>query len=157
MSLPNTITVRMQNHAFMYLECEPHQNQELRDFFSFYVPFYKFMPAYKRKVWDGKIRLFNAVTRELNVGLWAHLKKFCADRMYPLQIEDNAKYGHPEKKNTVKHPTLVKFLNSIESPFEVGIISTMQSRTVFKTNVQFFYHLLVVVSLTSSIIYYDGI
>lgn len=119
MSLPNTITVRMQNHAFMYLECEPHQNQELRDFFSFYVPGYKFMPAYKRKVWDGKIRLFNAVTRELNVGLWAHLKKFCADRMYPLQIEDNAKYGHPEKKNTVKHPTLVKFLNSIESPFEV--------------------------------------
>ena len=77
----------------------PSKSRTKRLLFFLCAPFFhKFMPAYKRKVWDGKIRLFNAVTRELNVGLWAHLKKFCANRMYPLQIEDNAKYGHPEKR-----------------------------------------------------------
>ena len=119
MSIPNQITVRMRDHAFMYIQCEPHQNAELRDYFSSFVPGHKFMPAFKKRVWDGKIRLFNAVTRELNVGLYTHLKKFCADRMYPLQLEDNEEYGHPEKKNKVSHPNLVKFLKDVESPFDV--------------------------------------
>ena len=119
MSIPNTITARMDNHSMMSVKCEPHQVNELRDYFSFFVPGYKFMPAFKKRVWDGKIRLFNAVTRELNVGLWEHLRKFCADRMYPLQIEDNEKYGHPEKKNVVSHPNLVQYLKDIESPFEL--------------------------------------
>tara|TARA_B110000908_G_C10267733_1_gene466225 strand:+ start:3350 stop:4711 length:1362 start_codon:yes stop_codon:yes gene_type:complete len=77
------------------------------------------MPAFKKRVWDGKIRLFNSITRELNVGLWSHIKKFSADRMYPLQIEDNDEFGHPEKKNVVSHPNLVKYLSTIESPFDV--------------------------------------
>jgi|TARA_B110000879_G_scaffold137742_1_gene179720 superfamily II DNA or RNA helicase len=92
---------------------------ELRDYFSFFVPGHKFMPAFKKRVWDGKIRLFNSITRELNVGLWSHIKKFSADRMYPLQIEDNDEFGHPEKKNVVSHPNLVKYLSTIESPFDV--------------------------------------
>jgi len=77
------------------------------------------MPAFKRKVWDGKVRLYNQITRELNVGLWQHLKKFCADRFYPLQIIDNDEFGHPELKNHVKHQELVKYLESLGNKFEV--------------------------------------
>jgi len=77
------------------------------------------MPAFKRKVWDGKVRLFNQISKELNVGLWLHLKKFCADRFYPLQIIDNERYGHPELKNTVRHQELVKYLESLGAPFDV--------------------------------------
>ena len=91
----------MQDHSMMSIDCEPHQVQELREHFAFYVPFHRFMPTFKRKQ-DGKIRLFNAVTRDLNVGLWSHLKKFSADRMYPLQIEDNPKYDTP-KRRTLSH------------------------------------------------------
>ena len=119
MSIPNTITVKMRDHSMMLVDCEPHQVNELRDYFSFFVPGHKFMPAFKKRVWDGKIRLFNSITRELNVGLWSHIKKFSADRMYPLQIEDNDEFGHPEKKNVVSHPNLVKYLSTIESPFDV--------------------------------------
>ena len=70
----------------MHVECEAHQVPELRDYFSFYVPGFKFMPMYKARKWDGKIKLFNSVTRELGAGLYDHLRKFCSDRMYPLQI-----------------------------------------------------------------------
>ena len=76
------------------------------------------MPAFKRKVWDGKVRLYNQVTRELNVGLYDQLRKFCADRFYPLQIVDNEEYGIPLQKNKVNHPHLVKFLKDLETPFE---------------------------------------
>lgn len=103
----------------LVVECNPAQQQELREYFSFFVPGYRYMPAFKRKVWDGKVRLFNQISKELNVGLWLHLKKFCADRFYPLQIIDNERYGHPELKNTVKHQELVKYLESLGAPFDV--------------------------------------
>lgn len=116
--MENTIRVQMRNHSMLLIDCNPAQSQELRDYFAFYVPGYKFMPAYKKKVWDGKVRLFNQVSKELNVGLWQHLKKFCADRFYPLQIIDGD-YGHPELKNPVNHQELVKYLESLGSPFDV--------------------------------------
>ena len=118
MSLPNTITVGLKDHSMMLVDCDPHQLPELRDYFSFYVPGYKFMPMYKSRKWDGKIKLFNQVTRELNVGLYDHLKKFCSDRMYPMQLQETA-YGHPAKKNHVQHQNLVKFQSELGMPFEL--------------------------------------
>lgn len=43
--------------------------KELVDYFTYEVPGAKFMPAYKNKIWDGKIRLFNPVNRKIYVGL----------------------------------------------------------------------------------------
>jgi superfamily II DNA or RNA helicase len=82
------------------------------------VPGYRYMPAYKRKVWDGKIKLFNQVTRELNTGLYEHLKKFCSDRMYPLQLQETD-YGHPALTNKVKHQDLIKFQSELKLPFDL--------------------------------------
>ena len=118
MSLPNTITVGLKDHSMMLVDCEAHQLPELREYFSFYVPGYKFMPMYKSRKWDGKVRLFNQVTRELNTGLYEHLKKFCQDRMYPLQLQETD-YGHPAQKNEVSHINLTKFLNELGCPFEL--------------------------------------
>lgn len=119
MSLPNTITVGLKDHSMMLVDAAAHQLPELRDYFSFFVPGYKFMPMYKSRKWDGKIKLFNQVTRELNVGLYEHLKRFCQDRMYPLQIMDNDRYGHPAHKNELDHRQLIKFFESIDAPFEM--------------------------------------
>ena len=117
MSLPNTIRVGLRDHAMLIIDAEAHQIPELREYFSFMVPGAKYMPAYKSRRWDGKIKLFNQVTRELNVGLYAHLKKFCADRMYPIELIDNDEYGHPENKNHVQHQNLIKFQSELGMPF----------------------------------------
>jgi len=116
--MENTIRIRMLDHSRMAVESNPAQQQELRDYFSFFVPGYRFMPAFKRKVWDGKVRLYNQVKREIHVGLYNQLRKFCADRMYPLQIVENKKYGIPNAKNKIDHQGLVKFLGSLQTPFE---------------------------------------
>lgn len=116
--MESTIRIRMLDHSRMAVESNPAQQQELRDYFSFFVPGYRFMPAFKRKVWDGKVRLYNQVKREIHVGLYHQLRKFCADRMYPLQIVENKKYGIPNAKNKIDHQGLVKFLGSLQTPFE---------------------------------------
>ena len=79
---------------------------------------HRFMPAFKRRQWDGKIKLYNQVTKQIHVGLYEQLRKFCADRFYPLQIVDEYEWGTPNAKNKVSPPALVKFLANLKAPFE---------------------------------------
>jgi superfamily II DNA or RNA helicase len=88
-------TVRLKDYSMLYVDCEPGYAAELSDYFSFYVPGYKFMPAYKNKVWDGKIKLFNRITGELSAGLYAYLIKFAAERSYSVDTEESDLYGFP--------------------------------------------------------------
>ena len=72
------------NEVHLKVETEPSIARELADYFTFEVPGHRFMPAYKNKIWDGKIRLFSNATGKIYVGLIEYLKKFC-DR-YDIQI-----------------------------------------------------------------------
>ena len=67
----SVLTVKKKNHAYITVDGEPSALNELTDFFTFFVPGYKFMPAYKNKMWDGRIRLYNSQTKELYAGLFA--------------------------------------------------------------------------------------
>lgn len=113
-----TLTLQMQNHSMMAVVCEEGIRLELKDYFSFYVPGYKFMPAYRRRQWSGKIHLFNALTQELNVGLYAKLCKFAADRHYHIKMSPS-KYGLPSQTNRINHQQIVKDIASFDAPFEL--------------------------------------
>ena len=77
-----TIRVRKLNHANLHIQCDSGTAQELNEFFSFYVPGYKFMPAFRNRMWDGKIRLFTVMSGELPAGLYEHLLQFAEQRDY---------------------------------------------------------------------------
>jgi superfamily II DNA or RNA helicase len=113
-----TLTVQMLDHSNMAVACEAGIRQELSEYFSFTVPGAKFMPQYRRRHWDGKIRLFNNLTCEMNVGLYAKLCKFAADRHYHIKMAHSS-YGLPNKQNTVDHQKLVKQLATFDTPFEM--------------------------------------
>ena len=51
--MPDILKIRKKNEVFVHVECEPSIANELSDFFTFFVPGYKFMPSYKNKFWDG--------------------------------------------------------------------------------------------------------
>lgn len=113
-----TVRVWKLNHANLYVECDSGVGQELNEFFSFYVPGYKFMPAYRNKLWDGKIRLFNRNTNELPAGLIHHLFQFCRTRGYTLD-QQNGDYGLPYEKQHVDIEQLTSFINSLSLPFDI--------------------------------------
>ncbi len=79
-----TVIVNKVNETFLQIECEPSTERELSEHFCFYVPGYKFMPAYRNRVWDGKIRLFDMRKKTLYVGLHRYLEEFCEERDYNL-------------------------------------------------------------------------
>ena len=74
------LVVSKVNDVFLRIESEGGARQELADYFTFYVPGYKFMPAFKNKLWDGKIRLSNPVTCLLYAGLNQYVESFCKER-----------------------------------------------------------------------------
>jgi superfamily II DNA or RNA helicase len=69
---------------------------ELTEHFCFFVPGYKFMPAYRNKFWDGKIRLFDTRKKTLYVGLYKYLKQFAVERGYEVLTNDSSQYGSVE-------------------------------------------------------------
>lgn len=71
------------------ITCEKHIAQELSEFFTFFVPGYQFVPAYRNRIWDGRIRLYNLQTSQLYLGLLNYVKEFCESRDYTCEYENN--------------------------------------------------------------------
>ena len=90
------IIVKKKNEVFLHIVTEPGIEMELTEHFCFYVPGYKFMPAYKNRMWDGKIRLFDLRKKVIYGGLFKYLKEFADARGYELITEDNSMYGRPD-------------------------------------------------------------
>ena len=53
---------------------------------TFDVPGARFMPLYKKKVWDGKARLFSLYNRQLYIGLLPYLKEFAETLEYDIEV-----------------------------------------------------------------------
>ena len=70
--------ISKKNEVYLILEgLTDSERQEISEFFTFEVPGAKFMPMFRNRVWDGKIRLFSSDTGEIYVGLLPYVKKFC--------------------------------------------------------------------------------
>lgn len=110
------IVCRLKDYSMLYVDVDAGLGAELSDYFSFYVPGYKFMPAYKNKIWDGKIKLFNRMTGELNAGLYVYLIKFCGERGYSVDTEEND-YGLPIPSSKLDTIIFNKFIEGMNLPF----------------------------------------
>lgn len=64
---------------------------ELHEYFSFFVDGYKFMPAYRNKLWNGKIYLFDSRTQHLPYGLVPDAMKFLQSRDYRVGYDSSMK------------------------------------------------------------------
>jgi len=110
------LTLKLKDYSMLRVNCSSGVAAELSDYFSFFVPGYKFMQPYKRKVWDGKIRLFNRMNGEINAGLLYAIKEFAMNSGYKVSQEDGP-YGLPTEKNKVNHMTLMKMFAKLDLPF----------------------------------------
>ena len=93
------LSISKKNEVNLQVKSETHVYYELSDYFTFDVPNAKFMPQYRNKYWDGKIRLFSNHTGEIYVGLLDKLIQFCEDHNYTYEFKDNEYYGLPFQTN----------------------------------------------------------
>ena len=102
------IVIRKRNEVYLELECEAHISMELSEYFTFEVPDAKFMPQYKKKYWDGKIRLFSPANGQLYIGLLHYLIEWAEERDYTYSYQDNEYYGKVIERDPYILPETVK-------------------------------------------------
>ena len=87
------LILEKKDEVYLSIEAESDIRRELSEFFTFEVPGYKFMPQYRSRYWDGKIRLFKYASGEIYYGLLPYIKKFCEDNNISIvsKIKEKAK------------------------------------------------------------------
>ena len=109
----NLIIIEKKNEVYITVDCESDIQREISEFFTFYVPGYKFMPAFRTRMWDGKIRLFSQKTKEIYYGLFPYIKAFAEERGYNIVAGKDVQID-----NKVDKETVTKFSNSLGQKFE---------------------------------------
>lgn len=83
------LIIEKKNESYIILKGEEHIIQELYDTFSFYADGYKYHPSYKRRLWDGVIRLVKRKTKniaETYSGLIHEIVRLCQNRNYSVTL-----------------------------------------------------------------------
>jgi superfamily II DNA or RNA helicase len=108
------LTLHKKNESFIQFECDKGIAQELSDYFTFFVPGYQFVPAYKSRMWDGRIRLADLRTFTIYHGLVPYIEKFCQERDYKLSIDTDI--------NATENFSVVEakqFIDTLNLPHEI--------------------------------------
>ncbi|PNX49261.1 MAG: hypothetical protein BV459_00295 [Thermoplasmata archaeon M11B2D] len=69
------------------IECEKSVFMELSDYMTFMSPNAKFDKRYRRRQWDGKIRLLNGKNKKIAVGLVPRLASFAKKQGYVVSVD----------------------------------------------------------------------
>ena len=108
------LIISKKNEVYLHIQADPHVYYELADQFTFDVPGAKFMPQYRSKYWDGKIRLFNVQTGEIYVGLLDKIRHFCESHEYSYEFLNNPYYGLPfEVNEMISHEGVKDYMTSV--------------------------------------------
>jgi len=107
------IIVDRVNDVYLKVDADASIKRELSEYFCFEVPGYKFVPAYRNRVWDGKIRLFSYATGQIYAGLYPYILKWCSDNK--IQVVDGTKIVDTK----VDLELVEKFTKALKVPMEI--------------------------------------
>ena len=79
------IKIEKMNNVHIRVYCEQGIAQELSEFFTFEVPGARFTPAFRAKIWDGKIRMYDMHRKTLYTGLLKYVIDFAERNEYEVE------------------------------------------------------------------------
>ncbi|MBC8443028.1 MAG: DEAD/DEAH box helicase family protein [Proteobacteria bacterium] len=83
----NDLVIQSVDSVNIKVNCERGLAKELSDFFTFKVPGHEYMPAFRNKMWDGQIKLYNVHSQKIYAGLLDYVVKFAKDRNYSCEVD----------------------------------------------------------------------
>ena len=84
--MTDILRISKVNETYIRVECVASVAMELSDHFTFMIPNAKFHPLYKNKIWDGKIRLYNVMAKQIYAGLLNNVLAFARSRDYSVEF-----------------------------------------------------------------------
>ncbi len=113
MTVTRYLIIDKVNEVYLKIEADADIRRELGQFFTFEVPGYKFMPNFRNRQWDGKIRLFTYATGQIYAGLYPYIINWCKDN--DVHVVDGTKIKH----NKVDDKKVDDLIKALKLPHEV--------------------------------------
>ena len=101
------------DEVYLKIEADADIRRELGEYFTFEVPGFKFMPQFRNRVWDGKIRLFSYATGKIYTGLYPYIVNWCKENN--VQVVDGTKLIDTK----VDISKVDEFIQALKLPMEV--------------------------------------
>ena len=86
--MTDEVMIEAVDNVYVRVHADPGVKMELSDHFTFKVPGAEFHPSVRNKIWDGRIRLLNAMTGRIYRGLVPYILKFCNSREYEVTVDE---------------------------------------------------------------------
>jgi len=110
MTTTRYLIIDKPDEVYLKIEADADIRRELGEYFTFEVPGYKFMPQYRNRVWDGKIRLFSYATGKIYAGLYPYIINWCKEN--DVQVVDGTKI----KDTNVEDKKIDQFIKALKIP-----------------------------------------
>jgi superfamily II DNA or RNA helicase len=82
------ITIEKQDEVNLRIFADADIEYDISQFFTFEVPGARFTPAFRARMWDGKIRMYDMLRKTLYVGLLDYLVKFAERNEYEIEYKN---------------------------------------------------------------------
>ena len=113
MTTTRYLVIDKKDEVYLKIEADSDIRRELGEYFTFEVPGFKFMPQYRNRVWDGKIRLFSYANGQIYAGLYPYIIDWCTKN--EVQVVDGTKI----KDINVSDDKIDKFIKALKVPLEI--------------------------------------
>jgi superfamily II DNA or RNA helicase len=110
MTTTRYLIIDKKDEVYLKIEADADIRRELGEYFTFEVPGFKFMPQYRSRVWDGKIRLFSYATGQIYAGLYPYIVNWCKENN--VQVVDGTKI----KDTDVEDSKIDQFIKALKIP-----------------------------------------
>lgn len=102
------IVLHKKNESYLKVECEASIAAELAEKFTFEVPNSKFHPLVRARKWDGRIRLFSYMAKDIYVGLASEVEQFAKENNYSF------KRNYEVNPDCVTREQISEFMDSLD-------------------------------------------
>jgi superfamily II DNA or RNA helicase len=110
------LKIEKLDEVFVRVFSEPGIEKELVDFFTYEYPGARFTPQFRARLWDGKVRLYDALRKTLYLGLVPYVEQFAINNGYELEYVNQV-----NNKNNITPAVMTKFVTALNLPEKIEI------------------------------------
>ena len=110
------LKIEKLDEVYVRVFSDPSVEQELVDFFTYEYPGARFTPQFRARLWDGKVRLYDAIRKTLYLGLVPYVEQFALNNGYAIEYVNTVSIV-----NDIQNSDLESFVNSLQLPEKIEI------------------------------------
>ena len=110
------LKIEKLDEVYVRVFSDPSVEQELVDFFTYEYPGARFTPQFRARLWDGKVRLYDAIRKTLYLGLVPYVENFATTNGYAVEYVNTV-----STVNDITTTDLEGFVKALELPEKIEI------------------------------------